>query len=172
VKIEIVRANSSEDTFAGTTQVVIRLDYLECLHDFYTASHTEWAQSGQKGGPVFEEWAERLCDPDDADGTAIPACTVSAISQNLGAAGAATSLRVTYDVQDTDLNLAVFRFGPLPVESLTDGCAPMVQLDVGSVRGFDATNQVIWGIESFTAFNEGETNQSGELRVNVSKGST
>ena len=170
VKVELVRADPSEDTFAGTSQVVIRLNYMECLSDFYLTSATQWAQSGALGAPVFDGFADLLCDADTFSALT-PACSVAETSQDLGGSSSQPSLRVVYNIEDVDLDEKVFHFGPLPVEALTDGCSPLVMLDVGSVRGFNANDEVLWGIESFTAFNEAETNQDGELRVNVSSSS-
>lgn len=167
VKVQIARSSQSEDTFAGTVRVDLRLNYLVCLQEFYTSAHTELAQSGIEGGPVFEEWAARLCDPDDAGNIDIPNCTVDNIQQNLGGSGSQESLRVSYTMHDENLDLKVFRFGPLPTEKTADGCVPMVQLDQGSIQGFNADNEVIWGVESFTPFNEAVTDQSGELTAKV-----
>ena len=84
VKIELRKAGGEDDPFAGTAEVLARLTYTECLEEFYKSQHTEYTPTGPKGGPVFQEWQERLCDPDDAGNVPIPDCSVIDISQDLG----------------------------------------------------------------------------------------
>ena len=165
VKVELRKAAGEDDPFAGTTKVLMRLTYTECLEEFYKSTNTEWTPTGAKGGPVFEEWRERLCDPDDASGVPLPDCSVTSIEQDLGATS--STLRVEFAINDPDLYLKVFRFGPLPVERLVPDCRPEVVLDAGSLLGFNADNQPIWGVESFTSLNTAITGQSGELWVRV-----
>ena len=165
VKIELRLADGQSDPFAGTTEVLARLTYTECLEEFYKSQHTEWTPTGAKGGPVFQEWTERLCDPDDAGNVPIPDCSVIDISQDLG--DTSSTLRVRFAINDPNLALQVFRFGPLPVEGLTEDCQPEVQLDQGSLLGFDVNNTPIWGIESFTPHNRAVTGQSGEMWARI-----
>jgi hypothetical protein len=164
VKVELQKAAGQDDPFVGTTKVVMRMTYGECLSEFYNSTNTEYRPTGAKGGPVFEEWAERLCDPDDAGDEPIPDCSVTSIDQVLGDN---PTLRIEYAINDPDLYLKVFRFGPLPVQSLVPDCVPEVVLDAGSVLGFSAANEVIWGVESFTSTNTAYTDQSGDLWVRI-----
>ena len=165
VKIELRKAGGEDNPYAGTAEVLVRLTYTECLEAFYKSQHTEYTPTGPKGGPIFQEWAERLCDPDDAGDVPIPDCSVVDISQDLG--DSSSTLRVRYAINNTDLDLKVFRFGPLPAESITEDCQPEVQLDQGSLLGFDASNVPIWGIESFTPFNTAVTGQPGEMWAQI-----
>lgn len=171
VKVELLRANPSDDPFRDTVKMQVQLSYTSCLVDFYQSSNTEWAQKGEKGGPVFQEWVDRLCDADVYPES--PECEVEAIDQNLGSTSSTNlNLKVTYNILDPNLTRKIVTFGPLPKESLVNGCAPEVELNAGSVLGFNAANEIVWSIESFDAFNKAVTGQSGAIKVNIVRSPT
>ncbi len=167
VNIELLRAGSgAEDPFVDTARIQVRLNYNQCLEDFYTMTNTEWEQGGEKGGPVFQEWIDRLCDRDVYD-TSID-CEVAEIDQNLGSTSALnTSLKVTYTVLDPNLTRQRIFFGPLPNEDLVTDCRPEVKIDAGSVLGFNAAGEPIWEIESFTGFDTAYPGQNGPMSVSI-----
>ena len=165
VRVLLLRADPDEDPFVGTATAQLTLEYNECLDDFYKSSSPEWAQDGEKGGPVFQEWVDRLCDRDVY--TASPACSIESIRQNFGSAN--STLRVVYNIEDANLTRKELTFGPLPREVLTDGCEPRVTLLQASVQGFDAAGSQIWVVESFDNFNTAATDTRAAIQVDIGR---
>jgi len=143
--------------FAGTKQVKITVNYLECLKDFYLNTHTEYALVGVEGEAVFEEWRERLCS-EPINGRVD--CEVADYRQDLSTS---LNLTVTYDVSDPNaLEGRKFLVGPLPLEEFAN-CKPDVKVagSNAAVSGYDANNALLWKIEAFNAITQGRASLRG-----------
>jgi hypothetical protein len=152
--------------FAGTKQVKITVNYLECLKDFYLNTHTEYAQVGVEGEAVFEEWRERLCSETV---NARVECEVADYRQDLATS---LNLTVTYDILDsTALEGRKFLVGPLPLEEFA-GCKPDVKIagSNAAVSGYDVNNALLWKIEAFNAITEGRASLRGSGCIPVDVG--
>lgn len=165
VRIELRPAPGQTDPYAGTNRITVSLDYLECLQSFYTQTNTEYAQDGVEGEPLFEEWKEILC----SDSSSVP-CNVTELGQNLNEQAGLFRIEVEYEVTSPDEVESRFLFvGPLPTETLADGCStpPLVRLGGNSVNGF-AGQSSLWGVDSFdnpTA----RTDQGAPIIVNAAR---
>ena len=168
VKVELLRKVSNDDPFVDTVKMTVTLSYTPCLTEFYTESHTEWAQEGIDGGPVWADFAERLCDRDlYPEG---PECEIVSIAQNLGSVSATNlNMKVTMNILNPDLTGVIVPWGPMPKENLTDGCKPEVNLDNTSVFGFNTANEVIWGIASTSQFTKAVTGQNAAIVVDIER---
>jgi hypothetical protein len=156
VKIEFRRAaNETTNPYAGATHVLITLDYLDCLIDFYDRE-TTWRQEGPDGFPVFgtaedggEGWKDRLCDGSLPTGGAAVDCSVVSIEQELDVS---KHLSVLYEVSG-DIENRTIHFGPLPTAELAQcegGGAPIVRVGSnGAVRGQTSSGDLVWETKSF-----------------------
>lgn len=171
VRVEFLRAdNEGSSPYTGTVQVVITLDYLDCLIAFYERE-TTWKQDGPDGFPVYgtfedggEGWKDRLCDgslPDDGRGVD---CTVLAIEQELEQS---KHLKVTYEVTG-DIENRQINFGPLPTTELAacDGTGqPKVRVGTnGAIRGLSGDGNLVWETKSFTP-DQAATDQGQAIKV-------
>lgn len=171
VKLEFLRAENEETSpYTGATQVLITLDYLDCLISFYDRE-TTWRQEGPDGFPVFgtkedggEGWADRLCDgslPDEGRGVD---CSVVSITQELDVS---KHLSVLYEVSG-DIENRIIHFGPLPTAELAmcdGGGTPIVRVGSnGAIRGQTAAGDRIWETKSFSPDKAG-TNQGQAIKV-------
>lgn len=171
VKLEFLRAeNEDTNPYSGATHVLVTLDYLDCLIDFY-GREPDWTQEGVDGFPVFgtkedggEGWKDRLCDgslPDDGRGVD---CKVVSITQELDVS---KHLSVLYEVSG-DIENRIIHFGPLPTAELAmceGGGNPIVRVGSnGAIRGQTSSGDRIWETKSFSPDKAG-TNQGQAIKV-------
>lgn len=167
VKIELKQANSMEDTFGGTTEIVVTMLYDECLRDFYLLHHPEYQQDGIEGAALFDEWIDRLCDPGLEK---VIDCEVTDIDQTLIEDTNIYQLKVTYKINDlTSLSLGYIHVGPFPTEEFASECElrPTVELRSNGVIGRDAQGNQLWGIKTLPGSAKAVANQGAPLRIDV-----
>ena len=154
---------SAAELFAGTTEIRIGVNYGDCLQDFYLNTATNYAQDGVDGAPIFEEWADRLCEEDISGRLE---CMVNSINQTLSTM--VFNMTVSYTgVDPLKIEGRKILIGPLPLESLAM-CKPDVRL-IGNnaVSGYDADGALLWSIESFEV-NQGRADLDGRGCMTVS----
>lgn len=169
--VEVYRSISQPDPvalFAGTTEVRVTVNYLECLQDFYVNTHNEYAKDGVEGEAIFAEYMEsELCARDDVN-NALP-CEITDITQDLGNA---VNMTIRYAVSDPNaIEARKILVGPLPLENLA-GCKPDVKIVTpSSVSGYDAGGKQIWDIETFNEVVVGRASlkANGCMSVNVKR---
>ncbi|MCB9704598.1 MAG: hypothetical protein H6711_22125 [Myxococcales bacterium] len=149
--------------FGGTTEIRVTVSYLDCLQDFYVNTNTAYAQDGVDGAPIFEEWADRLCEEDISGRLE---CMVNSINQTLSTM--VFNMTVSYTgIDPLKIEGRKILIGPLPLESLAM-CKPDVRL-IGNnaVSGYDADGALLWSIESFEV-NQGRADLDGRGCMTVS----
>ncbi|MEZ4451448.1 MAG: hypothetical protein R3B09_18405 [Nannocystaceae bacterium] len=169
--VEVYPSISQDDPvalFAGTTEIRVTVNYLECLQDFYLNAHNEYAKDGVEGEAIFAEYAERtLCDPEDVPNHL--ECSVLDITQDLGNS---LNMTIRYAVSDPQaIQGRKILVGPLPLESLAE-CKPDVKItNASSVSGYDAGGAQIWVIETFSDTQVGRASlkANGCMAVNVKR---
>jgi hypothetical protein len=162
VAIEVVPLDGDTSILAGTTEVVVTVNYLDCVQEFYIGDD-DLTQDGQDGMPVFEAFVDKLC----SDYQGIVSCTVEEIRQNLIEANSVYSLTITYQIQDSASIVGnVIRVGPLPTTALA-GCPAQIELRQPGVIGKNDVGDQLWRIVTLPASNTAETDQATALRVEV-----
>ena len=156
IALALSRSEGVDDSpFAGTATVRATLHYGSCLRDFYD-SKANWRPTGDDGQPVFERWADELCQQTEMD------CTVDEIEQNLQGD---RRLTVTYAVQG-ELENHRLAFGPLPTEALAE-CEPIVELrDSGQVFGVEGSGSQVWEVRSFRP-DDAKTDQGLDINLRI-----
>ncbi|MFV8748955.1 hypothetical protein ACNOYE_00230 [Nannocystaceae bacterium ST9] len=168
VKIELSPVAGSQGVFNNTTEVVVTLLYGDCLQDFYLVDHPEYQKDGVKGASLFEEWSDKLCDPDLEK---VIDCEVTSIDQDLIENTNIYQLKVTYAVKDpSTLQLGYIHVGPFPTEDYageTCDTRPTVELRANGVIGRDGNGTQIWGIKTLPGSSIAVANQGAPLRIDV-----
>lgn len=167
VKIELAAVNSADEVFGGTTQVVVTMLYGDCLRDFYLQHHPEYQQDGIEGAALFDEWAEKLCDPGLEK---VIDCEVTSIDQTLIENTSVYQLKVTYQINDpSTLQLGYIHVGPFPTDEFASDCTerPTVELRSNGVLGSDAQGVQIWSIKTLPGSSMAVANQGAPLRIDV-----
>ncbi len=176
VPLQMLRGQGqSEDPFIGTTRVDARVEYGECIKNFYLTDGTAYQITGVKGDKLFnQEWKDRLCDRGEFGDVAD--CEVLGFTQGIDENNPDTGqffLTVSFQINDDALENQRLRVGPLPTEDVVEACGPAaVSVDINRVlRGFtfDGTNDVeVWSVQSISgSTNLAETNQGGAVQLNV-----
>jgi hypothetical protein len=152
-----IQLQGTSDVFAGTDQITVAVDYLECLSQFYE-DNPEEAQEGGSG--VFEDWEGKLCDQDISPPLD---CDVASIEQ-----GGTTKLTVAYDVHG-DVAGRRLAVGPLPTEETADcsgGEVPEIRIAATSavVGRVDGTS--LWHAEAFSS-TQAVVDQGAAITVDV-----
>ena len=153
-----ISSGASGDPYAGTASVVVELDYLDCILDFY-ADDPRYRLDGVRGAKSLADaqGPYGLCGSGEDLGLD---CDVVAIEE---VTGQRPGLRVEYDVRGLTEGTHVL-FGPLPTKDLTQ-CDPTVR--VGSneaVQGFDAAGALLWKVISFDP-DKAQTNQGQAIEI-------
>lgn len=168
VELQLDRAlDQTAMPYAGTTHVVVTLQYRECLVAFYDA-HPELREEGPAGPGIFggadqggEGWRDRLC----VDGDGFVACTIESIEQQLDVV---PQLSVRYAVATDMLEEQRLRFGPLPTAAAAmcgAGLLPSVRVGGGdAVHGESADGSTIWGAAAYSPA-EAATDMGPIIRV-------
>lgn len=138
---------SGAEVFAGTTEVLMSMQYDDCLRDFY-GRETSWSQDGVDGHPVFsgheeggEGWFDRLCDDPE---TGQAECEVIEIKQFLEMTH---QLQVRVRISEPNLEQQFLKFGPIPLPDLA-GCPSLVRVTSQPMQGFSGTER-IWESKSW-----------------------
>ncbi len=152
--VELSRGESVEvDPFVGTYKIILKLDYLPCLQNYYLNKHPEQRLDGKEGPDVFAEWKERLCS-EEIDRRI--ECEVELFEQTLMDSGTtAYSMTVTYITPDPGAlegRKILWGPGPLPDFAECEGeDAPFVKLTTQSgIVGQDKTGKSLWQAQSFS----------------------
>ena len=152
--VELSTGESVEgDPFAGTYRIILKLDYLPCLQDYYLNKHPEQRLDGKDGPAIFEEWKERLCS-EDIDRRV--ECEVESFEQTLMTTGTTSySMTVTYLTPNPgDLNGRKLLWGPGPLPDFAEceaGDGPYVQISTQSgIVGQNKEGKSLWQAQSFT----------------------
>ncbi len=138
-----IAPNITYDPLVGTGRVVVELDYLDCILDFY-ASNPEWRSDGAEGAEIFDAAAgpDGLCGIGDTNGLS---CDVVEIEESVEES---FRLRVVYDVRGLTEGTQVL-FGPLPKRELTQ-CESIVRVGRNEAfQGFDPAGALLWETLSF-----------------------
>ena len=147
-------------TYVGTSRVEIKLNYAECLANWYVAN-PDYQRNGVEGAEIFADWQEELCTVELPDGTVPDTCNVTAFEQT------PSQLKITYEVSG-DITARVLPFGPLPCEGLTGcvGSQNSVSISLAdSVRGFSGTSGApIWQY-STSSQRSGSCDQNAYIEV-------
>lgn len=174
--IELLKGESVDgDPFAGTAKIQVTMSYEPCLIDYYEEKHPENRADGpaDKGGAVFEEWKERLCDGSQ-DRTV--ACEVESFEQTLNSGGVSPiyNMRITYNILDSTAIVGRrLLWGPAPLEAYAecaDGNRPFVRFTtLSDVLGVKGDGTPIWNLQSYGPTPRGliQTTASGCLQVPV-----
>lgn len=162
--VELSRGESVDvDPFEGTYKIVLKLDYLPCLKDYYLNKHPEQRLDGKEGPAVFAEWKERLCS--EAVARRID-CEVESFDQTLMTTGTESySLAVTYITPNPgDLVGRKILWGPGPLPDYAEcdtGDLPFAALTRQSgITGQNKAGKILWQAQSFTD-NKGVMQLSG-----------
>ena len=164
VRVQVVPVDDDPAVFEDTAGVRVTVHYLACLESFYLGAGTSWKQTGTKGAPVFEAFADTLC----ADsGGSVPDCSVAAISSTVDSGANDFVLSVDYAIADVaTLSAGEFIVGPLPLEALA-GCEPVVQVRSMGVSGRDAQGNQLWRVGTISGDNEATSGDLVALRVEI-----
>lgn len=161
--VELVKAESEEsDPFAGTTMIILTLEYESCLTDFYTVTHPEYFVEGEEGTAVFAEWVGRLCSEPVAP--ALVACEVAQFAFNI--AKPPFQMTVEYKALDAaQIDGRTLLWGPAPLAELA-GCEPTARLV--NVAGYGG--EQLWSAQSWdNPVGTVKSEASGCIQVAVAK---
>lgn len=140
------------DPFVGTYRIILKLDYLPCLQDYYLNKHPEQRLDGKDGPAIFAEWKDRLCSEEI---TGRIECEVEGFEQTLMTTGTtAYSMTVTYHTPDPKGLIGhkiLWGPGPLPdFAECEEGDDPFVKLTTqASIVGQDKAGKTLWQAQSF-----------------------
>lgn len=168
--------NVDEDPFVGTSRIVARLKYSQCINQFYLAENTSYQFDGIDGQRILSDWnsENRICDPARYPGTV--GCEVDSVQQVFIDAdnpdAAQGLLTINLNVTDEALTGRVVQFGPLPDADLTDATCngkPNVSINQDVLKGYDANDVLLWEVSTFnyTGFRVGQTGVGEVLIKNV-----
>lgn len=168
IHIEIAPLGGDPGVFDGTSEIVVTVNYLDCLQGFYLGQGASWAQTGSDGASVFASFADSLCtDFVDAPSFVPPACSVTDITMTVDSNASTYTLQIRYAISDAStLSEAELPVGPLPFQELA-GCGPSVEVRSSGVEGFDALGDQIWRIGTVSGSNQASTDQLTPLRVEI-----
>lgn len=151
--VELSRGESVDvDPFVGTYRIILKLDYLPCLQNYYLNLHPEQRLDGKEGPAVFEEWKDRLCSEE------IPRrieCEVEGFEQTLMTTGTTSySMTVTYHTPDpAGLDGRKILWGPGPLPDFAEceaGDDPFAKLTTQSgIVGQNKEGKALWQAQSF-----------------------
>ncbi len=158
--------NISEDPFVGTTRLVARLKYSQCINQFYLADSPAYQFDAIEGEKVLNDWVDnnRICDGDEYLGAM--GCEVESVQQVFIDAenpdAAQGLLTINFTITDDDLSGRKVVFGPLPDAGLTDatcGGKPNVSINQDVLKGYDANDVLLWEVSTFgyTGYRVGQT---------------
>lgn len=151
--VELNTGESVEgDPFAGTYRILLKLDYLPCLQDYYLNKHPEQRLDGKEGPAIFAEWKDRLCS-EEVDRRV--ECEVEEFKQTLMTTGTTSySMTVTYRTPNPgELVGRRLLWGPGPLPDFAKceaGDEPFVKLTTQSgIVGQNKEGKTLWQAQSF-----------------------
>ena len=145
------------DPFPGTYEIIVTLNYEQCLIDYYTMKHPEMRLDGpdDMGPAIFEEWRTRLCSEDVSQRIEceIPEGGFEQIIQETGIKSYKMSVR--YRTLDSNaLDGRVILWGPAPLTENAEcatGLSSFAQLGtLSGVLGRDKDGNTLWQVQSFS----------------------
>jgi hypothetical protein len=172
-KIQFLRAGNQDGSpFIGTDSIRARLSYDSCVAGFYRAN-PDWRDDGIEGGPIFEEWKNRVCEAQDECGWVL--CdSANSWQSGLESEDEVASLNLEYQItegKDEEIEHRVLIVGPLLTAELADcdgGALPTVSIQAPNVTGHDSDGNPIWIGTSAPEY-KATTNQGLPMKVRVAR---
>lgn len=164
--------NTEASVYTGTVAIQVRVNYLQCLRDFYNDSNPEYRLDGVEGERVFTEWAPRLCSEPEIDRAMACEVDVESYTQTLIETEGTSkhTLTITYNLTDpSNIEGNRLLIGPLPLEELA-GCGPDVSFtSLGDVLGLNAEGETIWQMQTYeNSPSRGKSFDGGCMGANIS----
>jgi hypothetical protein len=156
--IELARGEGvTVDPFPGTHEIIVTLNYEECLIDYYTKTHPEMRLDGpaDMGPAIFEEWRTRLCEEEVSGRIDCEIVELASFEQILQMTGTESyKMSIRYRVADSNaLDGRKILWGPAPLTENAEcaaGKSSFVQLgSLSGVLGRDKDENTLWQVQSF-----------------------